>query len=154
MTEGYRICVSLLGYCCCFGKNLHICISIYRLSVCSWGTYLLFFFFLLFFLSIFGLGKNLIVNKNLPCGKFVMQTNEIEMRLLCVYRVHFLCDSLPSRRQTHTQRQTLSRQICIISKAKTYIYLVLDCGNICSLNNAWNTKHFTLPTTMCNWVNW
>lgn len=112
---GYRymhicVCVSLTGYCCRFERI--ICIFAYFNLPAS-------FCFISFFFYYFFLAKNLIVNKNLPCGKFVMQTNE---------KARSKCECERGRSK--------GRQRPIWSAASVRTF--------CCLNNACNAGDFTL----------
>lgn len=69
--------------------------------------------------------KNLIVNKNLPCGKFVMQTNEMRHKR-------------KGEREGEMRRGRETAINCCL------LYLNSNCENRLCLNNACDARDFTL----------
>lgn len=109
-------------------STAEICIFAFQFtaSMCVVGCSYFFSFFIYFIFGFgFGFGKNLIVNKNLPCGKFVMQTNGIEMRL-------------PRLWEGHKDKYRKANRFALTQIERIW----RCCENICScsLNNAWNKK--------------
>lgn len=117
----------------------HMCICIcildwlllpFRRIICIFAFQFADIFLVSFLFFIFCCPKNLIVNKNLPCGKFVMQTNEMRHKRL-------------SERDGERERER-GEEKRLIPTAVYYICSNSNYENVCSLNNACDARDFTL----------